>query len=164
MMLRLNRLLLLSGNSRNFAPKWLYIRVCGLPRGLLDAHLMLAMCSKKSPPEFLYSGGDLIVVFEAVQRCVYLLDYYRGFIKVFFCNFGIFKLVKEFYHLIPKHFVSPRTALDYNITLERSVYQIRLLCLTRNSGQNLNLLVFLWRYPKGYCFAPPTIFLVQILL
>lgn len=82
---------------------------------------------KKSPPEFLHSGGDLIVVFEAVQRSVYLLDYYRGFIKVFFCDFGIFKLVKEFCHLLPKHFVSPWTALDYNITLERSVYQICLL-------------------------------------
>lgn len=125
---------------------------------------MLAIFSKKSPPECKNSGGDLIVVFEAVQRSVYLLDYYRGFIKVFFCDFGIFKLVKEFCHLFLKHFVSPWTALDYNITLERSVYQIRLLCLTRNSGQTLYLFIFLGRYPKGYCFAPPTIFLVQILL
>lgn len=94
----------------------------------------------------------LIVVFKAVQRSVYLLDYHCGFIKVFFCDFGIFKLVKEFCHLFPKHFVSPWTALDYNITLERSVYQIRLLCLTGNSGQTLYLFIFLGRDSKGYSF------------
>lgn len=166
-MLLPSRLLRLSGNNRKSALKWLYISVCRLSKGLLDAHLMLAICLKNSPPECKNSDGELlfsIVVFEAVQRRVYLPNYYCGFIKVFFCYFGIFKSVKEVCHLLPKHLVSPRTAIYNNFTLKRPVYKISLFCLTRNSGQTLYLLIFLWGYPKGYRFVPPAIVLVQILL